>query len=446
MHHTLSARNNAKQVPLYIQDKEVQSHLVNDRRASFASRGAPDTNRNLSEEEKKAFYVCYPNYSLPDLSFLENVQAESNAPTPKVILSPTKPPRSSTTGAINKGRPRPRSLNDFENLSRQSFKHIRDWDSLNVLLPNEFKKIMEQIQARDQSVHGQFSAEKHSEYGDVKMRYPRSRRGRETLASQKSVDDKLRAGYNYPDTTMNYGKRYSLQEEPFGTANPFQMRMQQHDLPSVQTSRRFMKRSETMPCCTPHVCQWQPPAPCAHHCYHHHHTCYRTPCASSGTSSRTDPTIDQLCELLSMDNTLQEVTTLLNRASSPLKSPSQSRDTIAAFHDKNFRVLKKQWEALADSLCTPAPTTTVKGGTSETKSVGVACRQKPQIPAKPASALSRTNKSGSSSKPAKRPVSLHAPTFKSMIPVPKGTKTPPGTKLNSPVTNFNVNVNSKQTN
>ncbi|XP_042894874.1 uncharacterized protein [Parasteatoda tepidariorum] len=86
-------------------------------------------------KDKKSVYVCYPNYSLPDLSFLKSVIEENSE---SVFLTPTeyKLPQE----ILNQRRPsRPRSYGAYENLLQKHLTKIKDWESLNVLLPDDLK-------------------------------------------------------------------------------------------------------------------------------------------------------------------------------------------------------------------------------------------------------------------------------------------------------------------
>ncbi|CAH1127170.1 unnamed protein product [Ceutorhynchus assimilis] len=86
-------------------------------------------------EIQKPVYVLYPNYVLPDLAFLSEKSDVEN-----ILFIPQNPPKISS---IN--RRRPFSFNDIEMLKRKGFNHVRDWDSLNVLLPQEYRKILADI-------------------------------------------------------------------------------------------------------------------------------------------------------------------------------------------------------------------------------------------------------------------------------------------------------------
>ncbi|XP_076253104.1 uncharacterized protein LOC143191665 isoform X4 [Rhynchophorus ferrugineus] len=85
-------------------------------------------------EVQKPVYVLYPNYVLPDLGFLNEKDDVSN-----MFFVPQKAPSVST------GRKRPFSFNDLEMLKRKGFGHVKDWDSLNVLLPQEYKKLLSDV-------------------------------------------------------------------------------------------------------------------------------------------------------------------------------------------------------------------------------------------------------------------------------------------------------------
>lgn len=91
---------------------------------------------------EKPVFVLYPNYTLPDISFLNG--------RPNIYLNPLKvnvSPRSSESKRNRmqvKGK-RPFSCNDLEMLKKKGLGHIRDWDSLNFLLPMECKQLLSEV-------------------------------------------------------------------------------------------------------------------------------------------------------------------------------------------------------------------------------------------------------------------------------------------------------------
>ncbi|XP_045478169.1 uncharacterized protein LOC123683260 isoform X2 [Harmonia axyridis] len=86
-------------------------------------------------EVEKPVYVIYPNYVLPNLDFLN----EKEDDVAKILLMPQRPPQ------ITVQKKRPLSCNDLEILKAKGFSHVKDWDSLNFLLPPECREILSDI-------------------------------------------------------------------------------------------------------------------------------------------------------------------------------------------------------------------------------------------------------------------------------------------------------------
>lgn len=93
------------------------------------------------EESNKPIYVYYPNYTLPDLTFLREKQDSFDA---NVFLLPQKYKLPAHPKRAGNRKLRPFSCNDVETLKKKGLSHIQDWESLNVLLPQEFKKLLEE--------------------------------------------------------------------------------------------------------------------------------------------------------------------------------------------------------------------------------------------------------------------------------------------------------------
>lgn len=126
------------------------------------------------QQQPPPVYICYPSYTLPDLRFLEQ-----HRPKNPVILMPQRYKSSSGKGIhrtqismqcpssngggmgahhgggggsggsspysnIPKGR-RPFSCNDIEELRCRDLSHVKDWPSLNFLLPKEYQAILAEI-------------------------------------------------------------------------------------------------------------------------------------------------------------------------------------------------------------------------------------------------------------------------------------------------------------
>ncbi|KAK7872760.1 hypothetical protein R5R35_011887 [Gryllus longicercus] len=139
---------------------------------------------------KKPLFVFYPNYALPDLTFLQDKRgrldaaaaAAATATDAKVYLVPQtfraspapSPAPAATRGPAPGEKPtapaaptpapapalaagaragarrgaagrRPFSCTDVEALRRKGFAHVQDWESLTVLLPRECRRILEEV-------------------------------------------------------------------------------------------------------------------------------------------------------------------------------------------------------------------------------------------------------------------------------------------------------------
>lgn len=89
-------------------------------------------NSKTNEKHQAPVYVIYPNYALPDLTFVKNYQSQ-------IVLSPL---------GLNETfvkKKRPLSTNDIEYVKKKDYKHIIDWKSLAPLLPFEYKRILQHI-------------------------------------------------------------------------------------------------------------------------------------------------------------------------------------------------------------------------------------------------------------------------------------------------------------
>ncbi|KAL4711421.1 hypothetical protein ACJJTC_016175 [Scirpophaga incertulas] len=90
---------------------------------------------------EKPVFVLYPNYTLPDISFLNGRSNIFLSPI-KVNVSQKNEHKRSRLQAKGK---RPFSCNDVEMLKKKGIGHIKDWDSLNFLLPMECKQLLSEL-------------------------------------------------------------------------------------------------------------------------------------------------------------------------------------------------------------------------------------------------------------------------------------------------------------
>ncbi|KAK4883199.1 hypothetical protein RN001_006518 [Aquatica leii] len=144
----ISGKTTSTQIPVHLMNKSMQTSCFIDKSLNnapyklnchkskdFVKVVQPSFLNKLKNEgqTEKPVYILYPNYVLPDLQFL-NEQPEDVS---KIFLMPQRGPNKTVTANT-----RPFSCNDIEALKKKGFGHVRDWDSLNFLLPNEYRKIL----------------------------------------------------------------------------------------------------------------------------------------------------------------------------------------------------------------------------------------------------------------------------------------------------------------
>ncbi|KAI5631666.1 RUN domain-containing protein [Phthorimaea operculella] len=91
---------------------------------------------------EKPVFILYPSYTLPDISFLNG--------RPNIYLNPVKvniaaKPSDRRRNRLQPKGKRPFSCNDVEMLKKKGLGHIKDWDSLNFLLPAECKQLLSEV-------------------------------------------------------------------------------------------------------------------------------------------------------------------------------------------------------------------------------------------------------------------------------------------------------------
>ena len=121
------------QTKVDVEDNGVQTSLI------FPAEKVPFKETVL---DKKPVYVFYPNYALPDLSFI-------NATKDKFEQVALKPQNFNKQNHFwkkftSKGS-RPFSCNDIDVLKQRGFAHIKDWESLTFLLPMEYRKLLQDV-------------------------------------------------------------------------------------------------------------------------------------------------------------------------------------------------------------------------------------------------------------------------------------------------------------
>ncbi|KAH9526482.1 enzyme binding [Dermatophagoides farinae] len=328
-------RSMATQFPDLFQDKEVQ--------ASFDDDDVDDVDGSDVIKEAPVL-VYYPNYSLPDLSFLQEIFHPENHP---VYLSPVKhePIKTSTVPEISSNvkmrthtnmsarrKCRPKSYTDYETLLNQDLSHIKDWDSLNLLLPDDFREFIEQNNllklnqnSSSETEENQSQCYERQSAKNIpikKMMMPNNHR-----LFQNGI--RMRPHSMRQNSMMNRNKRYSLQEHQYNhynnhqnmyfnnpNYNPNRTTNEQQPYPTTNSNEydiinSFMTRSQTMPNCQAMAFNAPPPPsmipgfsgayyhmphqlpPSSSNAVHHtqHHSgrhpinCYNTCCCHSGCHS-----------------------------------------------------------------------------------------------------------------------------------------------------------------
>ena len=404
-------------------------HNNNNNSSSSANRsGAENRSQNRIQEGSEAssngsnssrLYVCFPNYSLPDLSFIrDQLKVTPGSEQQNIVISPTKAKelRPTVRSGSNGPKIRPKSLNDFENLSRESFKHIKDWDSLSVLLPDDVKQILNKNSKPQTPVE---------------------------VTSASNVRRRIKTSDMRRNQMTN--KRFSLQEYPNRNYG-------QHQMKSTLT------RSETTPfhpfsCCPP--AQYYCPTNC-HQAYAMASCCGWTPnygppmdccgmspaafCPEMKTPIGIHPNIDlpaedsmeKLCELLSMNKTLEAVNDLLTGIHETIAKTGPKIGTVGSHAMTGAR---PKTSSIVGSKTVTVGKVAAKSTVSQRPNVS---NQQPPLTkfklTKPSSLKLKTNNNTTLKQPLTSPkVVGHnmSPSagFKSMIPVSKSTPKSPLTQM-----------------
>lgn len=275
-----SGKSVCTQFPEKFQDKQVQACFDHGTQQDVA---APPV------------LVYYPNYSLPDLSFLQDVFRQEHRggvaqpiylspvkhdpgticeeePTTEPICSAKKSEAIAAAAVENRRRnhnlgegpkSRPKSYTDYEALLYQDFSHIKDWDSLNLLLPEDFKEFIERNNLAPPKSGA--SSEHHHQPPSFPIKATMA-----TPPGGRLPGVRLRPYANHRLTEPD--KRYSLQEHTAGNVHHHLERMiaQQHAMDNYPPNYYprpempahlgaggaddcgvggFMTRSQTMPNC-----------------------------------------------------------------------------------------------------------------------------------------------------------------------------------------------------
>ncbi|KAJ8915224.1 hypothetical protein NQ315_015447, partial [Exocentrus adspersus] len=184
-------------------------------------------------EIPKPVYVLYPNYVLPDLDFLN----EKNEDLSELLLLPQKPP---TVTAVKK---RPFSCNDLETLKRKGFGHVKDWDSLNFLLPNEYRKILSEVPEISERIRTNTKDKPSFVQSKVKRRPLSCEINQTTASSSSSTATQPSSGYRGSSSLLT-----DSQNSPAQPSNLNPLFVYRYD--SVTSSEASLLNSERQPSIT----------------------------------------------------------------------------------------------------------------------------------------------------------------------------------------------------
>lgn len=238
-------------IPIHLINRSMQtshlSDLANLKNTSYKlnssnSKGAfkviePSFLSKLKKEgeTQKPVYVLYPSYALPNLDFLKQ---KEESPT-KVYLVPQKAPVSNVLG----NKKRPFSCNDVEALKKKGFSHIQDWDSLNILLPCEYRQILADVPevAQHMTVKEKLVKQRRrplsSDYAAVLERTQSLDRGT-NISSSSSTGTQPSSGYRGSSTML----LTDSQNSPAPTSNLNPLFVYRYD--SVTSSEASLMASE----------------------------------------------------------------------------------------------------------------------------------------------------------------------------------------------------------
>lgn len=103
----------------------------------------------LGDQQQAPVYVIYPNYALPDLTFINQQPLKFQK---DIIMSPLSyqgQVKMAQTLNVRQEKPmplkrRPQSL-DIEKLHKTEYSHVQDWTSLLTLLPRDYRKLLKNV-------------------------------------------------------------------------------------------------------------------------------------------------------------------------------------------------------------------------------------------------------------------------------------------------------------
>lgn len=317
------------QVPVHIKDKAIQTSLTDDGiftpvKPEPSDQPSPSHSVRCAthrDSPNKPFYIYYPNYSLPDLSFLrsyQNIGETVDHPHLHRKVSCGEKTLIKRRARSSEGRCyRPTSYN-CENLCPVN--PIKDWASLSILLPEKVKGIIRPLKEQEILIDTQNDSHKEGclrctdnppplpkrslslcqKFEDIQLP-PRS-------ILRKSVNCTVRQSHSaeYRNVVQHNPKRWSLQEPPFKcnfSGAGHNSCLNSPDDPTKQRLSQEMHVSKSSKVPVDHALVAQPnvcgrASPLCHHVSDDHAPCLQmqsSPCTSCHQSNCVNITNDEKC-------------------------------------------------------------------------------------------------------------------------------------------------------
>lgn len=236
------SKTTGTQVIPQVEDNGVQTSLI----YSSADHRYPPIRETVVE--KKPAYIVYPNYALPDLSFLQLGHAKFD----KVALKPQCFDRGANGWKRYNKSNRPFSCNDVDALKQRGFSHIKDWESLTFLLPTEYKKILYDVP--EVSRHVKLGEETKKPLFCLSPQMRRQTRVSDEpnpvdASSMSSTGTQPSSGYRGSSTILSDSS--TNQQGPMNNTNP--LYLYRYDSASSEASLSSQDMKQHRPSCKPKV-------------------------------------------------------------------------------------------------------------------------------------------------------------------------------------------------
>ncbi|XP_020294993.1 uncharacterized protein LOC109860372 isoform X3 [Pseudomyrmex gracilis] len=168
---------------------------------------------------KKPVYVVYPNYTLPDLSFLKINDTKTTNDNIELKPHPFRHPfdknKAEWRRAARTGRPF--SCNDIDALRQRGFAHVKDWESLTFLLPNEYKRILYDVPEVSRYINPNEEIQRPLFCLSPPRRHKNRHFGENASSSTSSTATQPSSGYRGSSTILTDS---STNQQPNTTVNP----------------------------------------------------------------------------------------------------------------------------------------------------------------------------------------------------------------------------------